>query len=93
MPQLEGPHVSPPRKINPSPAVIVCAAAVPVAVGILGMCAHGDASVVPELESDPAAEMKKQLVTPRAASEVVGVGKVEVLARYVELVGQAPPAP
>ena len=46
-------QVSPPRRISPVPGAGEVEAHVFVQLGIPGMCAQGEASVVPELESDP----------------------------------------
>jgi len=55
-------HVSPPRKISPVPGGIpppwFCAAAqLAEQFGIWGACCHGEASLVPLLESEPFAAM------------------------------------
>jgi hypothetical protein len=42
--------------MNPFPAEGVVAEQVPEQAGIPGACSHGEASLVPEFVSDPAAE-------------------------------------
>ena len=54
IPRSDADHESPPRRMNPSPEAGVVEAQLAEQLGIPGMCAHGELSEVPLLESEPA---------------------------------------